>query len=82
MPYLTWVMTTADRPSSDRVDTPSCFRDMPGPEEAVRALTPDAAAPITMLMPASSLSACTKLPPTSGRRQDKYSIISLDGVMG
>ena len=48
----------------------------------VRALTPDAAAPITMLMPASSLSACTKLPPTSGRRQDKYSIISLDGVMG
>ena len=55
---------------------------MPGPEEAVRARTPQAEAPMTMLMPESSLSAWTKDPPTSGMRQERYSMISLEGVMG
>ena len=75
-------MTTADRPSSHRVEMPSCFREMPGPDEAVSARTPQAAAPMTILMPASSLSAWTKAPPTSSIRQDRYSMISLEGVMG
>ena len=55
---------------------------MPGPDEAVSARTPQAAAPMTILMPASSLSAWTKAPPTSSMRQDRYSMISLEGVMG
>ena len=55
---------------------------MPGPEEPVMALTPLVAAPYTMLMDATSLSPWMNTPPTSGRRAERYSGISLCGVMG
>ena len=61
---------------------PSCLREKPGPEELVIARWPAAAAPITMLMPASSLSVCTKSPPASGMCEDMYSSISVCGVIG
>ena len=41
-----------------------------------------AAAPRSMLMPASSLSVCTNVPPTSSIRLARYSRISVCGVMG
>jgi len=37
-------------------EMPSCFREMPGPEEDVITRTPAAAAPAIMLMAATSLS--------------------------
>ena len=40
------------------------------------------AAPYTMLIAATSLSACRKQPPISGIRADMYSGISVCGVMG
>ena len=43
---------------------------------------PEAAAPYTMLMAASSLSAWTKTLPCSGMCRDIYSGTSLWGVMG
>ena len=44
---------------------------------------PAAAAPYTMLMAATSLSACRKTPSGKSRsRQDRYSMTSLCGVMG
>ena len=61
---------------------PSCFREMPGLEEDVMTRAPVPAAPYTMLIAASSLSACRKHPPTSGIRADMYSGISVWGVMG
>ena len=44
--------------------------------------TPAEAAPYTMLMEATSLSACTNVPPTCGRYSAAASAISLAGVMG
>ena len=61
---------------------PSCFRATPGEEEEVMARMPEAAAPYTMLMAASSLSAWTKTLPCSGMCRDIYSGTSLWGVMG
>jgi hypothetical protein len=43
---------------------------------------PDAAAPYTMLMAATSLSACRNVPPTCGMYSAAASAISLAGVMG
>ena len=45
---------------------PSCFRLMPGEEEDVMARMPVPAAPYTMLMAASSDSACTNTRPCLG----------------
>ena len=61
---------------------PSCIRLMPGLEEVVITRAPAMDAPMTMLMEASSLSACTKVPSTSSRRADMYSGTSFWGVMG
>ena len=55
---------------------------MPGLEDEVIERVPDAAAPYTILTEATSLSPCTKWPPTSGSRRDIYSGISFCGVMG
>ena len=43
---------------------------------------PVAAAPYTMEMPEISDSVCTNVPPTSGRRLERYSNISVWGVIG
>ena len=61
---------------------PSCFRLMPGLEDDVIARAPAAAAPKTMLIAATSLSACRKQPSTLGMRRAMYSGISFCGVMG
>ena len=61
---------------------PSLIRLMPQEEELVMARVPVPAAPYTILMDATSLSPCTKLPPTSGSRRARYSGISFCGVMG
>jgi hypothetical protein len=60
----------------------SLIRLMPGEEEVVKASSPVAVAPKTMLLAPSSLSACTKLPPTSGMRRERYSATSFCGVIG
>ena len=44
--------------------------------------TPAAAAPYTMLMAATSLSACRNVPPTCGKYSAAASTISLAGVIG
>jgi hypothetical protein len=64
------------------LNTPSCIRLMPGPEDAVMALTPAEAAPKTIWMAPSSLSAGMKTPPDNGKSRDAVSAISLAGVMG
>ena len=51
-------------------------------EEEVMTRAPVPAAPYTMLIAATSLSACRKQPPISGIRADMYSGISVCGVMG
>ena len=48
----------------------------------MKTLSPVAAAPKTMLLAPTSLSAWTKVPPTSGMRRERYSATSLWGVMG
>jgi len=60
----------------------SCLRDTPGLEEEVKARTPQAAAPKSMLAAATSLSACTNSPPASGMALDRNSGMSFCGVMG
>ena len=55
---------------------------MPGPLEADMARTPAEAAPYSMLMAATSLSACTNTPPACGRYSAAASAISLAGVIG
>ena len=55
----------------------SSFRQKPGPE--VEVITRP---PMTMFMAAISLSACRKSPPLGGSSREKYSGISLWGVMG
>src|SRR5215469_2367013 len=63
-------------------ERPSCIRLSPGPEDAVITRAPAAAAPYTMLMAATSLSACTNVPPTCGMYNAAASVTSLAGVMG
>ena len=63
-------------------ESASCIRLMPGLDEEVMARSPTAAAPYTMLMAAISLSACMKVPPSSGSLRDMNSGISFCGVMG
>ena len=60
----------------------SCMRLMPWPVEAIIERTPQPAAPHTMPIASISLSAFMHVPPTSGRRTDMYSRISVDGVIG
>ena len=60
----------------------SSFRQKPGPEVEVITRPPAAEAPMTMFMAAISLSACRKSPPLGGSSREKYSGISLWGVMG
>ena len=64
------------------VEMPSCFSEMPGLEEEVMTRAPAPPAPYTMLIAASSLSACRKHPPTCGKRSDMYSGMSFCGVIG
>src|ERR1017187_3692330 len=61
---------------------PSCIRLMPGPLEAVMQRTPAAAPPYSILMAATSLSACTNTPPARRRESDAASAISLAGGAG
>ena len=61
---------------------PSCLRLMPGLELEVMARAPVAAAPSSMLMLATSLSAWMKTPPASARWALMYSGMSFWGVMG
>ena len=61
---------------------PSCISEMPQLDEEVMAGMPQAPAPSSMLMAATSLSACTNWPPHSGSRRDMVSGISFCGVMG
>jgi hypothetical protein len=64
-------------------DTPSDFKDIPGEEEEVIALTPDADAPSTIFIAAISDSACTNTPPSIlGIRLAMYADISVCGVIG
>ena len=60
----------------------SAIRLMPGLDEVVNTISPVAAAPKIMLLAASSLSACRKVPFTSGIRRERYSATSDWGVMG
>src|SRR5699024_6833178 len=61
---------------------PSPLSEMPGDEDDVMARAPAAAAPYTMLIAATSLSACRYVPPTLGMRLDMYAASSVCGVMG
>jgi hypothetical protein len=56
--------------------------DMPGPDEEVIARLPEAAAPMTMLIEAISLSAGMKTPFTFGSLRARYSGMSFCGVIG
>ena len=56
--------------------------EMPGEEDEVIARTPAAAAPSTMFIAATSLSACRQSPPACGRRFAMYSETSDCGVIG
>ena len=60
----------------------SCFRDTPGLDEEVSARTPQAAAPMSMLAAATSLSAWTNCPPASTMAEDMNSGMSFCGVIG
>ena len=61
---------------------PSCLREIPGLEELVITLAPLPAAPYTILIAETSLSACKKQPPTWGMRRLMYSGIWFCGVIG
>jgi hypothetical protein len=61
---------------------PSVISESPGPLVAVIARTPVNAAPITMLIAASSSSACTVTPPKSGACFAIHSSTSVAGVIG
>ena len=61
---------------------PSCLRLTPGLDELVIARVPAPAAPYTMLIAATSDSAWTNTPPTSGILTDIYSGTSFCGVIG
>ena len=63
------ITSTITAGSSDpaRYEIPSCIRESPGPEEPVITRSPADAAPYTMLMAATSLSACRNVPPISGK---------------
>ena len=63
-------------------DTPSIIRLMPGPEDPVMVLSPAEEVPYSMLMAASSLSACRKVPPHDGKSFAAVSASSLAGVIG
>ena len=80
-PRCTFTYTMGTRALAQKL-TPSLMRLMPQELELVMARVPVPAAPYTMLMDATSLSPCTKLPPTSGSRRARYSGISFWGVMG
>ena len=57
-------------------DMPSCLRLIPGLDEDVITRAPAPAAPYTIFIAATSLSACRNVPPTLGSRADMYSGIS------
>ncbi len=63
-------------------DSPSLLSEMPGLEDDVMLRTPADAAPYTMLMAATSLSACKNVPPIFGIRLAMYAAISVCGVIG
>ena len=62
--------------------TPSCMSARPGPEVPVMERTPVSAAPIAMLMAASSSSAWRAMPPNCGSHFCSQSRMSVAGVMG
>ena len=80
-PRCTLTYTMGTRALAQKL-MPSLIRLMPQEEELVMARVPVPAAPYTILMDATSLSPCTKLPPTSGSRRARYSGISFCGVIG
>ena len=55
---------------------------IPGLDEVVKTLAPQAAAPNIMYDTATSLSPCKNTPPASGIRRERYSAISDCGVIG
>src|SRR5690606_37272277 len=61
---------------------PSIIRLTPGLDDDVMTRTPAVAAPYTMLIAATSLSACTNARPSSGMRFAMCSSASVWGVMG
>ena len=61
---------------------PSCIRVKPGPDVAVMARAPPQLAPMTALMEASSSSICMNTPPAANILSDRYSGISVAGVIG
>jgi hypothetical protein len=60
----------------------SSFRENPGPLVAVRLFLPTREAPITAAIAPISSSIWIKAPPAFGRRRDRNSAISVDGVIG
>ena len=60
----------------------SDINEMPGLEEDVMTRQPAPPAPYSMFEAATSDSAWTNMPPTCGRRPDRYSGISFWGVIG
>ena len=73
---------TAGSSAPARYEIPSAFRLMPGPDDAVMARRPVVAAPNTMLIAASSLSAWTMRRPAAGNFFAASCRISLAGVIG
>ena len=72
-PPRTTSTTTTGSSVQEIYDKPSCIRLTPGLELEVIVRLPVQAAPYTILMAPSSLSACTKARLSSGMRADKYS---------
>ena len=77
-------MSTSTQGTCDAAmyDMPSIMRDTPGLDEDDITRAPVQAAPYTMLIAATSLSACRKTRPSSGMRRERYSSNSVCGVMG
>jgi len=74
--------TTAGSSDPAMYESPSCIREIPGPEEEVITRFPEAAVPRIMLIVATSLSACRNVPSRAGRCAAMYSGMSFWGVIG
>jgi hypothetical protein len=80
-PRITLTITAGVSEATAR-PIPSSIKARPGPEVAVMAGTPPKEAPITMLIDASSSSACSSCPPSFSSLGDSHSSRSLAGVIG
>ena len=63
-------------------EIPSLLSEIPGDDEDVITLTPVDAAPRTILIAATSLSACKNRPPLAAIFFARYAEISVCGVIG